>query len=583
MENPLSIQPIVVPYDAVRAVFPLGNLTVEQAASQNPRWNQPDSAGTPVALTYHFSDSHPLYPQTSYGYVNASAQPWSAAQKATMKAVMDAYSKVANISFTEVSSQEEAHFGFFLSNSITPSGFATYPGTVADKGTQHGDVVFGVSSFPATGSNAYLAFHEFGHALGLAHLYDAGSKPTIEDFGLAGGRLLSVVDQGQLAKPHYLEKTETGYAARTLFHPEGPMLLDILALQLLYGPNLTTGAGDDVYTFDVDPNFYRTLWDAGGHDTIDLSNQKHPSLIALEPGVYSSIGLRDPFEGVPQSTREWALNREPDLQKWNDGSNSLVIAFGTVIEDVIGSPVTDVLIGNSAANRLDGRGGDDHLSGLAGNDILLGGEGNDRLEGGEGDDVLDGGAGDDFLDGGTGLDIALYGGPRAAHGLTRSTDGSWRVESAASGTDQLVQVERVRFSDGAVALDLDSNAGDAARLLGLVLDAQALRDPGLAGFALHHIDALGLEGAARLLVDSGTLAQLAGGDTPSQVIGHLYRSLFNQSPAQAEVDALLREAHALGFDQADMVVFAAHLEQNAQNIDLVGLSGQGLAYNDFLG
>lgn len=50
--------------------------------------------------------------------------------------------------------------------------------------------------------------------------------------------------------------------------PSTPMLDDILAIQAIYGANTSTHAGDDVYVFGSGASAFRTLWDAGGQDTI---------------------------------------------------------------------------------------------------------------------------------------------------------------------------------------------------------------------------------------------------------------------------------------------------------------------------
>jgi Ca2+-binding RTX toxin-like protein len=65
------------------------------------------------------------------------------------------------------------------------------------------------------------------------------------------------------------------------------------------------------------------------------------------------------------------------------------------IENIVGTPVADILIGNAGNNVIFAGGG---------NDIVLGLDGDDRLSGTTGDDVLVGGNGVDILDGGAGTD-----------------------------------------------------------------------------------------------------------------------------------------------------------------------------------
>ena len=71
-----------------------------------------------------------------------------------------------------------------------------------------------------------------------------------------------------------------------------PMLYDIAAIQYLYGANTNTRSGNDTYTFDADKPFIKTIWDGGGTDTIDASNQQYQAIIDLREGHFSSIGLR---------------------------------------------------------------------------------------------------------------------------------------------------------------------------------------------------------------------------------------------------------------------------------------------------
>jgi Ca2+-binding RTX toxin-like protein len=175
---------------------------------------------------------------------------------------------------------------------------------------------------------------------------------------------------------------------------------------MLYGANMSTRAGNTVYSYTVDPVtdgvLYQTLWDAGGNDTIDLSNQSGPSRISLVPGSFSTVGLFDPLDGLSGSVRTSA---EQYADRYYDGSNALAIAFDCIIENARGGSAADVLIGNTAGNNLYGNGGNDTIEGSAGNDLLKGAAGRDRLDGGAGKDSLDGGGGIDTMVGGGGNDV----------------------------------------------------------------------------------------------------------------------------------------------------------------------------------
>ncbi|WP_165838649.1 calcium-binding protein [Roseicella frigidaeris] len=93
----------------------------------------------------------------------------------------------------------------------------------------------------------------------------------------------------------------------------------------------------------------------------------------------------------------------------------------------------------------------DSITGGAGNDWFRGLAGADTLRGGAGNDTLIGGAGDDLLDGGTGIDVAVIAGKAASTLLTRQADGSW-LATGPEGTDRLVSIERVHFTDRDVLL-----------------------------------------------------------------------------------------------------------------------------------
>jgi Ca2+-binding RTX toxin-like protein len=129
------------------------------------------------------------------------------------------------------------------------------------------------------------------------------------------------------------------------------MLLDIAAIQSLYGVNNQWQTGNNTYSWAAGQSVFETIWDAGGNDTIDASNQAAAVRINLNEGAFSKIGQ--------------AFLNVNTLTLFNEG---LAIAYGAKIENAVGSAYDDTLIGNELGNVLNGLGGADTLDGGAGND-----------------------------------------------------------------------------------------------------------------------------------------------------------------------------------------------------------------------
>ncbi|MFC5555338.1 calcium-binding protein [Methylobacterium iners] len=133
----------------------------------------------------------------------------------------------------------------------------------------------------------------------------------------------------------------------------------------------------------------------------------------------------------------------------NDPANG---ASGSVI---IGTPNGETLDGGNGKDRIEARAGNDLLRGGNGKDELYGELGNDELNGGNGKDLLDGGPGDDILAGENGNDLLIGGSgiDRAVFDFSFAqarfdySGGGLAVSGPSSGTDQLIGIERIQFSD----------------------------------------------------------------------------------------------------------------------------------------
>jgi len=186
--------------------------------------------------------------------------------------------------------------------------------------------------------------HELGHALGLKHPFSSPTLPANLE-----NRLYTVMSYSNPAKDIY---PEAGYVngkytwLQYRICPETPMVLDIAAMQYLYGANMQYHSGDDRYEFDPTQPFFKTLWDAGGEDTLSASRYTLDCVLDLTPGHYSSLRI------APAANTGGAI---PTY----DGTDALGIAYGCIIENAEGGSGNDTLEGNSANNRLDGNDGTD--------------------------------------------------------------------------------------------------------------------------------------------------------------------------------------------------------------------------------
>jgi hypothetical protein len=94
----------------------------------------------------------------------------------------------------------------------------------------------------------------------------------------------------------------------------------------------------------------------------------------------------------------------------------------------------------------------------------------DTIVGNAFNNALRGFGGNDTIDGGAGFDTAYYNGASSLYQIGRTTTGY--TVSGPDGFDALVNMERISFSDKALAFDTAGNAGQAYRLYQAAFDRQ---------------------------------------------------------------------------------------------------------------
>ncbi len=336
-----------------------GNLLIDALAFSS--WSR--TVNTPALVTYSFLDFVP------FEATQTDARGFAPLTNGQKQAVQDAlaqWSSVANISFVDVSSTHgdsgQIRFGSNDQNAERSSGYSflpdsdpgsfvfTYFNNLAPSNFRFSPGSFGKTTF----------LHEIGHAIGLKHPGDYN--------GISGSGdppfLPRSIDNADFSLMSYNDGASFSINRN---NPSTPMLLDVLAVQYLYGANMTYHTGNDVYRF-TDNSAPQCIWDAGGVNTFDFSATTRGAVINLSDGEFGETAF---------------------------GLNNVSIAFGVSITEAIGGSGNDVLLGNDLGDNLNGGAGDDTFFLGSGRDNIQGGSGRDTIffQGVSSDYLLVGGSG----------------------------------------------------------------------------------------------------------------------------------------------------------------------------------------------
>lgn len=198
----------------------------------------------------------------------------------------------------------------------------------------------------------------------------------------------------------------------------------------------------------------------------------------------------------------------------------------------------------------------------------------DTLTGGSGKDSLTGLAGNDTLDGGGGIDTAVFSGARAGYAVSRSATGH-AVTSSAEGTDTLLNVERLKFSDVSLALDLSGHAGTTAKVLNAVFGREGLANKLYVGIGLQLLDA---GTSYQALMQAALAARLGANASNTAVVTLLFANVVGSPPGAADLAFYKNMLDSGATSQAALGVLAANTALNTMKIDLTGLATTGIEY-----
>jgi hypothetical protein len=342
------------------------------------------------------------------------------------------------------------------------------------------------------------------------------------------------------------------------------------------GDNVSLGQGLDNFSGGTGNDYANggagadILQGGYGNDTLDGGTGNDVLMGGFGSDVYYVDSAQDDVEEVDDTNQAMALFPLPpgvDPQSVGRSVDKVIASINYTLTTFV-----ENLSLASAAGNLSG-------SGNALNNVLIGNEGNN---------VLQGMAGNDQIDGGAGVDTSVYTG--ALKDYTLTLGGSTGVATLVKdnrttanndGQDTLTNVERLKFSDLSIALDLGATqaAGKAVLMMGATLGPGFVADKSWAGAFTHYFDsgASVLDGA-NLLVSFGIISAFAGGADNGAFVNFVYNNVYGQAPSAATLASLVAPLNAHTTTQGQFLADMALSSTNQTHVGLAGYASGGLQF-----
>ena len=174
-----------------------------------------------------------------------------------------------------------------------------------------------------------------------------------------------------------------------------------------------------------------------------------------------------------------------------------------------------------------------------------------------------------------GVDTVTFNGEFASYSVDTSNK-IWTVtEDFTLHTYSVESIERIAFSNKIIAYDIDENAGNTVKLLGLLLGKDQATNKTYVGAGLKLLD----DGMTYEQLMGAALDVILGANASSlSVVELIWNNLIGPpTPADniSQYSALIDNG---AYTSAALAIAAANHDLNATNIDLVGLAQTGVEY-----
>ena len=192
-----------------------------------------------------------------------------------------------------------------------------------------------------------------------------------------------------------------------------------------------------------------------------------------------------------------------------------------------------------------------------------------------GNDLFTSSFGNDLFDGSSGTDTVVFSGTRSNYTLSKTSTG-WKVSSTSQGVDSLSNIERLKFPDKTVALDIDGNAGEVYRLYQAAFNRTP--DKGGLGDWIYGMDTgMSLLDVSAGFINSNEFKSVYGANpTNSEVVTRFYQNVLHRAPEQAGYDYWMNQLNSGA--QTRTQVLTGFSESNENQVQVIGVIQNGIEY-----